>query len=336
MHDHFTTDPASVRIAGDHGYRIEGDTAFLNAELAIDDDVTPAGWALQLWACDNPHSSGPMVGVKVAEAPVDLPGASRETFALRVEVAAFAVVPAERREYSMVLVLASGAPGAFNEVHDFANYARRESFEVPHLEGTLSYALDEGGVWLRAERIRNPRAFGTLSGTLALELWTTRQPNAGGSMLLGAPLARALLGELAGQSSLELIERRVAIPSLPAGDWNIVLALSEWTDAAGFVTRDFCNFVVPLRTPAPVTAPEASAHHSANGESSHVFITQSSEPAYAAPVDPAVNHHPVPIRQPSHEAIALAAYFRFLARGDGSYSPVDDWLAAEQDLIQLQ
>jgi hypothetical protein len=306
MHNYFTAAPAgSVRITGDHGYRIEGDTAFINAELDIVDDVETTDWALQLWACDNPHSSGPIVGVKVAEARVELAAGTQPC---RVEVATFAALPAQRRDYSMVLVLASGAPGAFEQVHDFANYPVRQSFDVPHLDGTLSYAIQTDSVLLNVERVTNPRPYGTLSGTLALELWA--KPAYSGAAFNGSPQSRVTIGQLAGQGTLEHLGVQAAFTTPPAGEWQIALALSEWTDAAGFVIRDFCNFSAPLRTTPP--------------------------PSQEATTSPRPTPSPREAAPPTQEEIALAAYYRHLARGDQPGSQEDDWLAAERGLRQLQ
>src|SRR5262249_51138044 len=137
-----------------------------------------------------------------------------------------------------------------------ANYPMRQSFDVPHLDGALGYAIEDNGVLLRAERVANPRALGTSSGTLALELWATRESHGGGSAINGQLLARAILGVLPGQGSLEHVEQFAELTPPPLGDWSIVLVLTEWTQAAGFVVRDYCNFVVPhRREPLPVRRP---------------------------------------------------------------------------------
>ena len=63
-----------LRIGGKYGYRIEGDTASLNADLAIvDDEAHRTAWALQLWACERPYEGGLLRGTKVAEVPVAFP-----------------------------------------------------------------------------------------------------------------------------------------------------------------------------------------------------------------------------------------------------------------------
>ena len=37
----------------------------------LDIPALAGNWVLQLWACDQPHTSGPLVGVKVAEAALN-------------------------------------------------------------------------------------------------------------------------------------------------------------------------------------------------------------------------------------------------------------------------
>jgi hypothetical protein len=317
MQTYVTTAPAgAVRITGDHGYRIEGDTAYLNAELALVDGVTATGWALQLWACDNPHASGPLMGIKVAEAPVML--GSENGHPCRLEVATFAAVPARRRDYVMVLVLASGAPGAFEQVHDFANYPMRQSFDVPHLDGALRYTIEGNSVLLVAERVTNPRPFGTASGTLALELWAQSEPFSGTAIMNGEPLARAIIGSLPGQGVVEQVFERAEFTLPPLGEWHMVLALSEWTQAAGFVVRDFCNFSAPLcNVPVAPPEPERAARRASAAE----------QPIEAARPEPAAR------RRPTLDEIALAAYYRFLARAGRPGSADEDWMAAERELL---
>lgn len=242
---------STIKIAGSHGYRIEGDVAFLNAEIAVlDERAQAAQWALQLWACDEAHAGGKLSGFKVAEAPVELP---REQVSepRRLQAEAFARFPAERRNYSMVLVLASASrEGAFEQVHDFANYPERQPFVTPHLDGAVGYAIHDGEVSLRADRVCNPRHRGNLSGSLSLDLCALSEPYAGGE-LAGQVLASSSLGQLAGQTLLENVDRTVPFTAPPRGHWHMVLALREWTLAAGFVTRDFCSFAVPYETSAP-------------------------------------------------------------------------------------
>jgi hypothetical protein len=338
QNDSATASGRSVRIAGEHGYRIEGDTAFLNAELTVEGDETqPTAWALQLWACEKPHGSGAISGVKVAEAPVQLPS-SPDVHPVRLEVEALVSPPARQGEYSMVLAVASGQPGGFEQLHDFANYANRQWFAVPHLDGAMGYSIQTDGVVLKVERIGNPRSLGSLSGSLQL--------------------AHVELGQVAGQDAIERLEKRVSFSPPPPGEWQIVLALREWTAAAGFVTRDFCNFFVPFRSPvaSPVTTPDAAAlgHDVApvrphvNGATSPSPVAPETLPFPAAPETTTVWDHDLREKfeyflhdahdsrmqsPPTHEEIAVAAYYRYLARGEQPGGALDDWLEAERELM---
>jgi DNA uptake protein ComE-like DNA-binding protein len=257
LHEH------AARLGPNHGYSIEGDVALLHAEVAVprDPQLDTAHWALQLWACDAPHAGGPLSGIKVAEAT--LPSTSHSTDPQPLHTEAHANVPGGLRDYSMVLVLASGEPGAFNQVHDFANYAERQRFITPHLEGSVGYQIDGEQVVLRAERIPNPRRLGNLSGSLSLELWALPHAYQSGSPE-GTRLAALGLASIAGQESLEAIEQRAAFQKPSAGSWQIAMLLREWAGPAGYVTRDYCNFALPYdveatrpETPQPsvVTAP---------------------------------------------------------------------------------
>src|SRR5688572_6175138 len=132
----------AARLGPNHGYRIEGDMALLHADVSVELDIVDrhAQWALQLWACDTPFDGGSLSGVKIAEATLPLPEHTPEP--QRMDAEALASLPGGHRDYSMVLVLASGAPGAFNQIHDFANYPARERFITPHLEGSVGYQID--------------------------------------------------------------------------------------------------------------------------------------------------------------------------------------------------
>jgi hypothetical protein len=277
----------AIKIAGSHGYRIEGDVAFLNAEIAVlGERAHLAQWALQLWACHEAHAGGTLAGFKIAEAPVELP--REEGAPLRVQAEAFARFPAERRAYSMVLVLASASrEGAFEQVHDFANYPERQPFATPHLDGAVGYAILDGEVSLRADRVCNPRHQDNRSGTLSLDLCALAEPHHGGE-LRGEVVASATLGQIAGQTLLENVDRAVPFAAPPAGRWHMVLALREWTAAAGFVTRDFCSFAVPYETPAGAAEPTVAAVETAVAapEEHAVVAPEEEEHVVVAPAPP--------------------------------------------------
>jgi hypothetical protein len=259
-------------LGQNHGYRIAGDLACLNAEFAIAADAaraTAEQWALQLWACDRPYVGGDLSGTKVAEAVLDVPNlAAAEPQRWYSET--FARLPAGNRDYSMVLVLASRSAGASarDRVLDYANYPAREHFSVPSLRGAVSVELAQAQTelvanhnaqaraQLRVEGIENPRTEENLSGSLALELWALEEPYAGGQFV-GEALAGVEIGTLAGQQSLQGLEyelsltARDASPRRPA---HLVLMLREWT-AGGYVTRDYRNLPGAAAAAAVAVAP---------------------------------------------------------------------------------
>ena len=233
-----------ARLGANHGYVIDGDVAQLHADVEFLADTSPADhWALQLWACDAPYTDGPVTGVKVAEAELTgLLDASDN--ARRLDTAAQARVPGGQRDYAMVLVLASGDRGRYNQVHDFANYPSRQRFVTPHLDGAVSYVIDGDQVVLAADAVCSPRDADNISGTLSLELWALSEPYAGG-IFEGHALGRVDLGRLPGQGSLHAVAARVPFAPPPAGSWHIVLMLREWAGLPGYVTRDYARFAVP-------------------------------------------------------------------------------------------
>ena len=248
---------SALALGYNHGYRLEGDRAILSAELAIDGARIDGSrsWALQLWACDAPYEGGRLQGIKVAEAALELmPG---ESSPAKLEAEAFARVPPGRRDYAMVLVLASGRAGACDQVHDFSNYPERAQFIGPHLDGSVGYRVDGDAVVLSAERIGNARAEDNLSGTLSLALWALPAPYAGEPLetLPGAlQLAEAVVGRVHGQRCESAVERRVALAQARPGSWRVALVLREWT-LAGYVTRDYCNFAASYDVAAPREQP---------------------------------------------------------------------------------
>jgi DNA uptake protein ComE-like DNA-binding protein len=284
---------ARARLGASHGYRLEGDTAFLNAELAIDARETD-GLALQLWACDAPYQGGPLRGIKVAEAA--LRGVTE-----RLEANAIAQLPPAQRDYAMVLVLA-----ADGQVHDFSNYPARQLFAGPHLHGSVGYRFEEGDVVLQAS-VRNPRLVTNLSGTLALELWALPERYEGGA-LEGTTLAHVELGSLAGQGE-RLLDLRVARAAAPAGTWQLAMVLREWTEA-GYQTRDFCSFPVPYQVePAVrvVSAPVPVQDTPAPQEAPAAQVAPVVEPAPVVQQAPAAKAAPEPAREPAPVAKPVRA-----------------------------
>ncbi len=243
-----------ARLSGPHGYRFEGDTVHLNAMFALLDPAAHQRlWALQLWACPSaPVSAQDLDGHLVAEVALP-PMVELADEIEHFEVSAFARPPAGVGEHVMVLLLVAGRPGQFNDVHDFAVYARRQLFIQPLLSGNVGYSIDGACVQISLDRIQNPRDEANRSGSLSLELWALPAPFAGG-FFHGHHLAGVEIGSVNGQSELDLRPIDLAFTQPPAGTWQIVLMLREWT-AAGFVTRDFTNFATPFLSAREVDKP---------------------------------------------------------------------------------
>src|ERR1700722_5068190 len=106
-----------ARLSGPHGYRFDGDTVHLNAMFALLDPAAhERSWALQLWACPAaPASASELAGHVVAE--VSLPPMGKLADEIEhFDVSAAAWPPAGAGEHVMVLVLASGRAGQFNDI----------------------------------------------------------------------------------------------------------------------------------------------------------------------------------------------------------------------------
>jgi len=244
----------NVRLGETHAYGFSGDHVRLDAELlvAASAKVDDRDWALQLWACAEPFDGHAGAGTLVAQVPIG-PLTTEPQQYVGAEGAAFP--PAGHGSHTMVLVLAAGHDGRFDEVHDYANYPRRESFAQPEINGPAGFELGDDSATLHAAGITNPRAPDNLSGTLSLELWALTAPYTSGKPD-GVPLAASQLGCLGGQQAWHELRVEAPLASQPAGSWHLAMLLREWTPI-GFVTRDYANFSQPVSWPE--TTPAAPA-----------------------------------------------------------------------------
>jgi DNA uptake protein ComE-like DNA-binding protein len=243
-----------VRL-GNHGYRIDGDFAVLEAELHIPPHCSGSDFALELWACSAPHSGGNPQGIRVAALSLELP-TPIAPYLHRVEARAAANLPSGNTDHSMVLMLVSSDEA--RRVHDYANYGRLQQFANPALEGAVGYSVEGEQVVLRAEGVANPRPEGNSSGTLCLELWAFSEPYAGGEPR-GQRLAGTELGSVWGKYRLPDVERLTPFTPPPSGRWHVSLLLREWTLAHGYTTRDHRNFDVVYDQAGPEQAASEQA-----------------------------------------------------------------------------
>jgi competence ComEA-like helix-hairpin-helix protein len=277
-----------ARLGPAHGYRFEGETVHLNAMFSVLDPAAhQCAWALQLWACPvAPTSSDAIKGHLISEVALPPMGEVADD-SLNFEIAGPASLPAGTASHVLVLVLAAGKKGRFNEIHDYAAYPQSVQFVQPRLAGNVGFRIEGNRVQIQVERIENPRDAANLSGTVSLELWALPEPYRTGDFQ-GVALAGAVLDPLAG--GFEYRHRSFDLPlqPIPAGTWHLVLMLREWT-AAGYQTRDITNFQVPFTVPASPSAAPASPVTATTAKTAAV-----ASPAVEAPVRATATPAPAP------------------------------------------
>lgn len=147
------------------------------------------------------------------------------------------------------------------------------------LAGNCGYTLQNDRVIIDIAEIANRRQLGDLSGTLAIELWALKQPQAT-ELLDGHVLAATTIGELSGQHFLPDCRYDLIFQEPPAGSWQLALVLREWTDA-GYVTRDQINFSEPYVVAGKATIVRSETD---NVISVNFAAPKEAEPKAAAPI----------------------------------------------------
>lgn len=124
------------------------------------------------------------------------------------------------------------------------------------MSGTIGYERLGKSVTLSASRIDNFGVSGSISGTLALQLWGTNAPYYGGT-LGGYKLAEINLGRLFGGNYFGNISQMVNFSEPPTGYYNVTLVLAEW-NGYEYLVVDWFNFTniqnfggLPPYTPPP-------------------------------------------------------------------------------------
>jgi competence ComEA-like helix-hairpin-helix protein len=225
-----------VQIGSRHGYRIDGDVAYINAELSVPPYHPGGAWSLELWACEQPYQGGELSGVRVSEVQLELP-TPIAPHTHRVEAQAPAHLPLQGAAHTMLLALVERGPE--RRVHDVACYPELETFPAPHFEGEVGYQIRGHEIVLQAAAVANPRSAGTSSGTLSIELWASPSDSEDGAETgRGHCLGAAQLAPLAGGQSAFALACRAAFSEPPSGQYRLQLLLREWTQALGYLTRD--------------------------------------------------------------------------------------------------
>lgn len=267
----------TTALGGNHGYRLDGDSVHLNAEvtLAAGDLQDGSAWSLQLWASADGFAEHAPAGVKVAEFALQpLPGC------FVVDACVAALPPAGQDAYAMALMLVAAAADGRVVVRDLAVYPTPQLFLQPQLAGDVACRIADGSAEITVERIVNPRAADNISGTLALEVWALDTPYAGGAWT-GTPVASLVLGQLAGGEAWT--DCRYTVPAVAADGAALTVMLREWT-AAGYLTRDYHQLpalaaAAPVAEVAPVVVPAKPAAKKAAAK----------KPAAAAPAAVSIN-----------------------------------------------
>lgn len=245
-----------ARIGFNHGYRFDGDRVFLNASFeAAAESAHQHQWELQLRACRSQPQSAEGVARGHCIAAGALPPISEladahETFGFWAD----ARPPAGTGEWVMVLALAERSSGG-STVRHFVVFPNLERFQLPRMNGVAGFRVSEDGsaVTIWANTVENPRGFPNVSGTLSLELWALDSAYDEGDFE-GVPLAGAVLGALWGGQAWHNVEYTLPFGAPPAGTWNLVMMLREWT-GAGYTTRDFASFAIPYVVNAQESTP---------------------------------------------------------------------------------
>lgn len=279
-----------ARFGYEAAYAIEGDQARLEADVQFDsvEQSGATGLALQLWA--EPFG---LVGGAVPTLVAELTVPEFQVYgggATRLCGMVPAYPPAGQYAHSMSLALVQRSVEG-DRMLDRFQFSRPESFVLPFLEGSVSYHIDDAGIRVNLERIVNPRVAGSLSGTLAVALWALPAPYAGGAFS-GYCIGSVDLGVLGGGESWADVTAALPAPSLPPGQWSLVLMLREWM-GNGYITRDFTNFALPFELAADVdgvndTIPSEILAHSPVETPAPAVADESLVAAMPAMEDPAL------------------------------------------------
>lgn len=299
----YQTSPAPVRFGHCSGFAFDGDYVRLDADVVVTSPLEAVGreWSLRLVATPVSASS-PAADITLAELSC---GTLYPDEHGRVSISGTttASLPAGSGEYALSLALASIGPDRL-EVCDRVCFARNEAFLVPRLAGLVGYAIDGEIVHVTVERIENPRACDNLSGTLALELWALPAPYQGGAFA-GVQFGSVTLGTLAGQNGWTDLALDLPRAALAPGQWQLVLMLREWTPA-GYLTRDYCNFALPLDVAEAPPAAQSMAIAAAAERAASPVLPAATAPAPAPAPAPAAAVSAVPA-QPVKDTPKAAA-----------------------------
>lgn len=110
------------------------------------------------------------------------------------------------------------------------------------LLGTSSYSTNGSDITISVDRITNYRSVGSISGTLALQIWLTNYYHTGGT-IYGNKITEISIGQLSGGYQFSNVSRTGSFPiyTLTHGSYWVVLVLAEWTGFS-YETIDYLVF----------------------------------------------------------------------------------------------
>jgi len=172
------------------------------------------------------------------------------------------------------------------------------------LNGNCGYVTQEGKITINVGEIANQRDYGTISGTLSVELWAMKTPYAGGDFN-GIPLAGTTIGELYGQHFINLMDLSLDFQEPPEGIWQLALMVREWNGVA-YETRDFINFALPYIVESkPAVARKEADNNVINFRASETKKPATSEPEIKKAVATEVEaKKPVPTETEAKKPVA--------------------------------
>jgi hypothetical protein len=108
------------------------------------------------------------------------------------------------------------------------------------ISGQCSWSTSSNYINIKVAKVSNSRSSGSLSGTLRVRVWATKNRYTGGT-INGYVLGTRSLDQLKGGYYLSSISGDVTYTSPPAGDYYTTLTLEEYTNS-GWVIQDYLNF----------------------------------------------------------------------------------------------
>jgi competence ComEA-like helix-hairpin-helix protein len=251
-----------VSFADNAGYRFDGDSVELNAELSLPGALAKGLYALELWTSqeapsDDLNETQPG-SIRVARLALDLPTPLGPiTHEVRAHIPA--KIPLSGRSYFVTLKLVHEDKAGKTQALDQVRFPLVETFPAPCFAGHATCQIEGNAVVFEVDRIESARAQDNVSGTLSLELRTA--PSAAElSEGRGLALATFSLAPLNGGYFIGPLLCRTSLERNPVPGQGHFLVLREYT-GAGYATRDYREVNVPTSAPAvsPASADKAQA-----------------------------------------------------------------------------